>query len=126
MQKKRRWLAGIYFLYIFFVSIFLTASLHPGQLPFDGSIYCDGLMFEIFSATDAATSAGISPGYTLKSREQSLSALIAFNLPPLTADVRRLCELRALMCAAKRNVSVVSERSEAPAVEMGADREGFE
>jgi hypothetical protein len=48
----------------------------------------------------------------------------AIIVAELTADVRRLCELRALMCAAKRNVRVISERS-APAVELGADPEGF-
>lgn len=43
----------------------------------------------------------------------------------LTADVRRLCELRALMCAARRNIRVISERSEEPAVGTGADSEDF-
>jgi hypothetical protein len=43
----------------------------------------------------------------------------------LTADVRRLCELRALMLAGKRKVRVISERSAAPAVGTGADPEGF-
>lgn len=43
----------------------------------------------------------------------------------LTADVRRLCELRALMCAANVTSSVISERSETLAVGMGADPEGF-
>jgi hypothetical protein len=33
----------------------------------------------------------------------------AIIVAELTADVRRLCELRALMCAAKRDVSAIRE-----------------
>jgi hypothetical protein len=46
-------------------------------------------------------------------------------VPELTPEVRRLCELRTLMRAAKRDRRPLAERREELVIGTSADREGF-